>query len=560
MVSVADVLGLDVVARGAPRVVAGSDLLCAPVQWVHTSEVMWTDRTWQARQLLLTCGAPFPLDDVEIDSLFAALADAEVAGVVVALGRRYQDALPESVIDAAERHRVVLVTLEPPAHLNEIAEAVNLVISDERLAALTAAEDVHQVFTELALEGASPWEVVRQIALMAGRPVILENLAHQMLAYASANEDPARLLGGWEKRSRRIPASPPGSTAAEDGWLTVTVGARGKDWGRLLLLLPAASSPRRPGGTTTAVSSELPSLILKRGAETLALNQLIGAGEEYVERQAHAALLQGVLTHSLTTKEVALRSSAMGLPLESTQLIGIAVQQRGNSRPSRSDTRCLEELVVTVLQQHCIRALVAALDNGAIAVLMTVKEGDTLQVVDSFSRTVRARAKEYFGRFSAHGERQSKVVITVGPTVESIHEARRSLMCAFQTLKVALRSRYSFTSNPYIRPQDLRLTGLLRLLHDDSRLQTFVENEIGPLLEYDARHGTDLASVLTHYLDSGRNKTAAAEAAQLSRPSLYERLERIERILDVKLDDARSCLSLQVATHALRVIRQLSAI
>ncbi|MFI8219971.1 PucR family transcriptional regulator ligand-binding domain-containing protein [Streptomyces sp. NPDC085932] len=554
----ADVLGLDVVARSAPRVVAGNDMLSAPVQWVHTSELMWAGRTWQARQLLLTCGAPFPPDDAEIDSLFAALAEAEVAAVVVALGRRYPQVLPVGLVDAAERHRVVLVTLEPEADLNEIAEAVNLAIAEERWAALTAAEDVHQVFTELALEGASPWEVVRQIALMAGRPVVLENLAHQMLAYASANEDPARLLAGWEKRSRRIPAAPANGTAVEDGWLTATVGARGKDWGRLLLL-PAACGAR---GTGKPVSSELPSLILRRGAQTLALNQLIGSGEEYVERQAHAALLQGVLTHSLTTKEVALRSCAMGLPLEDTQLVGLAVQQHGSSRPSRSDTRCLEELVVTVLQQHRIRALVAALDNGAIAVLMTVEEADALKVVDSFSRTVRARTKEYFGRFGARGERErhGQVVITVGPTVASIHEARRSLMCAFQTLKVALRSHYSFGKAPYIRPQDLRLTGLLRLLHDDSRLQTFVENEIGPLLAYDARHGTDLASVLTHYLDSGRNKTAAAEAAQLSRPSLYERLERIERILEVKLDDPRSCLSLQVATHALHVIRQLSAI
>ncbi|MEU9480495.1 PucR family transcriptional regulator ligand-binding domain-containing protein [Streptomyces sp. NPDC048191] len=555
MVSLADVLGLEVVARSTPNVVVGHEYLSVPVRWVHTNEMAWPSQMPQAGQLVLTSGINLPDDAQALDALLAALAEARVSGLVVLLGLCFEGVLPKALVRAAERHRIALVTLQPPAKLAEIAEAVNLVIADRRLAVLTAAEEAHQVFTELALEGAGPWEVVHQIALLSGRPVVLENLAHQVLAYDCANEDPAHLLADWEDQSRQIPTRNLPSHAAEDEWLTATVSARGRDWGRLLLL-PARRRGHAPHAAPAGDRSELPPLTLKRGAETLALNQLIGASEEYVERQAHAALLRAVLAHSLTAKEAALRSRAMGLPVENCRLVGIAIRQRGSHRPSRSDVRCLEDIVVTALQRQQVRALMAALDNGIVAVLMMADEHeDTTKVVDSLSRAVRELAKECFGPAAPGGTREHKIVITVGRPVHSIHDARHTLTSAMQALGVVLRSDQP-VDRPYIRAQDMRLTGLLRLLHDDCRLQSYVENELGPLLEYDARHGTRLTSVLACYLDAGRNKTAAAEAAQISRPSLYERLERIARILAVDLEDPRSCLSLQVATQALQVMRQ----
>ena len=57
------------------------------------------------------------------------------------------------------------------------------------------------------------------------------------------------------------------------------------------------------------------------------------------------------------------------------------------------------------------------------------------------------------------------------------------------------------------------------------------------------------------FLDNGRNKSAAAAAAHLSRPAFYERLARIARILDVDLDSVEACLSLHVALLALDAIR-----
>ncbi len=106
------------------------------------------------------------------------------------------------------------------------------------------------------------------------------------------------------------------------------------------------------------------------------------------------------------------------------------------------------------------------------------------------------------------------------------------------------------------RLPDVGLTGLLYLLRDEPRLQTFVERELGALLRYDAEHPREqLLGALRAYLESGRNKSAAAELAHLSRPAFYERLARIEKVLCADLDAVDVCLSLHVALVALDAVR-----
>ncbi|WP_238454026.1 helix-turn-helix domain-containing protein, partial [Micromonospora sp. ATA51] len=96
----------------------------------------------------------------------------------------------------------------------------------------------------------------------------------------------------------------------------------------------------------------------------------------------------------------------------------------------------------------------------------------------------------------------------------------------------------------------------LGLLALTSLAFTAIMQLLGALLAYDARHPREqLLGTLRAYLEQGRNKSAAAAAAHLSRPAFYERLARIGRILDVDLDSVEACLSLHVALLALDAVR-----
>lgn len=535
MPSVAEVLELDVVRRGAPRVVAGAAGMSAEVRWVHVSELADIAGMLRGGELVLTTGVMLPEDKEGLARYVDTLADISAAGLFVELGRRYADALPKALVRAAERRGLPLIALTREVRFVAVTEAVHALVVNSQLTELRASEAVHQTFNELAVEGAEPAAVVREVARMAGAPVVLENLAHQVLAFDPAGQDPEALLEGWERRSRAV--TPPGRTGPDDrtGWLVTAVGARGRDWGRLILL-----------GTEAAGAQRRHTVLLERAAATLALGRLLDRDQESLERQTHRTLLSGVLTHALTVSEVNLRARALGVPLEGRRLVGVMLRERGGppsaALEAQARLRDFTEAVALAVRERGLTALTGTLDDGAVGVLVSLGPHDDEQsALDGLATALRAGPP---------------FVMAAGSSVGALRDARRTLLEAAQIADAALHGEPDAGGRGYYRLPDIRLRGLLHLLRDDARLQTYVERELGPLLAHDAEHGTDLVGVLGVYLACGRNKSAAADAAHLSRPSFYDRLRRVERILGVDLDQVESCLSLHVALLALDAVRR----
>ena len=540
--TVAEVLALDAVRAGNPRVVAGAAGLDRRVRWVHVTELIDVREILRGGELVLSTAIAWPDDREALARFVADLAGLGAAGLVVELGRRYPEAPPKPLLLAAEKHLLPVITLGRDTRFVTITEAVHARIIDTQLAELRASEEVHQTFTELAVEGAEPSEVVRQIAKMADHPVVLENLAHQVLVYDATGSTDEALLDGWEGRSRAV--RPASRTAYDErsGWLTTVVGARGQDWGRLVIVCDGVSAPA-PTRLT---------MLAERGAATLALNRLMQRDRESLERQTHRTLLTAILNHDHSAAEVALRARAIGVGLDGKRLVGIVLRLRGSSHTSsiqgatienQARLRELTDQAAAAVREKRLSALIGSVDEHSVGLLLALGPQDREDTaLGSFAATVRRLAGPDGGEFA----------IAVGTSVGAVRDARRSLLEAVQVADAAIRQA---GGPPYHRLVDVRLRGLLHLLRDDARLQTYVERELGPLLAYDTERGTNLVAMLGIYLDQGRNKSAAADAAHLSRPSFYERLHRIERVLGVDLDSVESCLSLHVALLALDAVR-----
>jgi purine catabolism regulator len=87
----------------------------------------------------------------------------------------------------------------------------------------------------------------------------------------------------------------------------------------------------------------------------------------------------------------------------------------------------------------------------------------------------------------------------------------------------------------------------MRLLRDDPHVQSFAERELDGLLGCEDR---GLLGVLRTYLATGRNKSRTAQLHHMSRPALYRRLEAIESLLRVDLDDFEQAASVHIALLA----------
>ncbi|MFG3704557.1 PucR family transcriptional regulator [Micromonospora sp. NPDC047670] len=589
--TVREVLALDPVRHGAPRLVAGDVGLDRPVRWVHVAEVPDIATLLGGGELVLTTGIGLPADDDGLRAFIGDLADVGVSGLVVELGRRYVSGVPRVMAAVAERRGLPLVELRRATPFVRITEAVHALIVDAQLTELRATEEIHQRFTELSVEGAGPGEVVRQAAELSGCPVVLENLSRQVLAYDPAGESAELLLDGWEQHSRRI--RPAGRTAydADSGWLVTTVGARGHDWGRLLLRWPGGgdlAAGRRvldaAAGDGAAVAGTPPTrltILVERAASTLALGRLIRRDAEGLERQIHRTLLTALLDHSRPVDEVALRARALGVVLERRHLVGVMVRHRaddpageggpaaeaghpgdpGGGGPEAGPARLrdLAEAVGQALHEAKLTGLTSAVDDHAVGVLLALPDPAAEErALAAFATALRRGRPDAPSRPDARCNGSARppgggVLVAAGSGVGSLREARRSLIEARQIADAARRDRRDL---PIFRLPHVGLAGLLHLLRDEPRLQTFVERELGALLTYDAQHPREqLLGTLRAYLEQGRNKSAAAAAAHLSRPAFYERLARIGRVLDVDLDSVEACLSLHVALLALDAIR-----
>jgi PucR family transcriptional regulator, purine catabolism regulatory protein len=540
--TVGQVLAMDAVRAGEPRVVAGEGSLGRLVRWVHAIELPDAARLLRGGELVLTTGIALPDDEERLGAYVSDLAGVGVSALAVELGRKYTAGLPESLIETAADRGLPLIVFGREVPFVGITEAVHARIVDDQHEQMRVAARLHEVFTDLAVAGAGTGEVLRQAALLAGRPVILEDLSHRVLACEAAGADPARLLDGFEARSRAI--TPAARTGYDEpsGWLITMVGARGEDWGRVILVCAA---PPSPGDM----------VLVERAATTLALGRLLARQQESLERQAHRTLLSAVLAQAYAGPEEAeVRARALGLPVAGRQLLGLVVRFRGAAPGLLAQARVLDvaEAVAEACRGERVHALVGSLDDERAGALLALDgDADQARVLTSVCTAARQRLADR-ARHSP-GPPAGDPVIGVGSAASGMTEARRSLLEARQVADAAAQAvpaPAGTDGRPYHRLADLRLRGLLYLLTDDSRLATFVDRELGPLVAYDADHGSDLAGVLEAYLAAGGNKAMAAARAHLARPTLYERLRHIERILGVSLDAAESRASLHVALLA----------
>ncbi|MEU6222558.1 PucR family transcriptional regulator [Streptomyces sp. NPDC047042] len=89
--------------------------------------------------------------------------------------------------------------------------------------------------------------------------------------------------------------------------------------------------------------------------------------------------------------------------------------------------------------------------------------------------------------------------------------------------------------------------------HD--RLTRLVQHTLGPLLAWEAAHPSDLVRTLEVHLRNGCSPTRTATLLHIGRQSLYQRLERIESLLGLEIDDPDLLGELLTAACASRVVR-----
>jgi purine catabolism regulator len=515
--TVRELLRLEALADGVPEVLSGTDALDGRVRWVHVSDSAGVARLLNGGELLLSTGSGWPEEPSALRGFIGALVDVGIAGLVLELGSHYRWT-PGVVVEAARAHGLVLIALHREVKYVTVTEAVHRLIIDRQTAALRARDEVRDRFTALTLRGSPADYVVQQLALTLASPVVLENLAHEVVA---ADVPPAReeeLFADWERRSRLAHRGTEG--AAESAWLVMPVEARGIRWGYLLAL----PGPEHPAGRFA---------VLQQGAIALALGRLADGPVDEWEREARRRLLDRLLSGRFAgTASAAARLSAAGLPLRGRRLYGMVVARAAS----------VQEKADAAARTLGGRALVGLAPDGlgtpAATVLLSLPaeaEFEDAAVLSFVSETVGAAVE--------------RAIVSIGSPARGLEEALASLQEAIDLARGGSDER----RGPVVRRADARpLVRLVANLRGDHRLLEHGERMLAPLIEHDLGRGGDLLEVLWAVLSHPANRTAAAAASHVSRSVFYQRIALIERLLGMDLDDGETQTALHLALLARR--------
>ena len=538
--TVREVLALDVFAAGRPEILADDAALQARVRWVHVSDSAGVARLLDGGELLLSTGQGWPADPAELGAFIGRLAAAGLACLVLELGTHYRY-VPAVVIDAARAQGLALVALHNEVKFVQLTEAVHRRIIADQSAALQARDEVRSRFTALALRGSPADFIVHQLAATLGAPVILENLAHEVVVGSVPPARERERLTGWEARSRAAhraaEASPPAADDA-DGWLIIPVEARGTRWGHLVAL----PGPPHPAGRVG---------VLEQGAIALALGRLTdGVGEEWA-RIGRRALLEDLLSGRFGAFGAATaRVEASGVPVDGACLVGLVLAGGGSA---------IAEAIVGGVDAAAQALGGRALSSGRPASGAEGRDGIRLLLSLPPRLAVDdALITRFVRELPLPPGAPARLVVSVGPVANDLEGGLASLGEAID-LSRSPSGRGLRGGRPageggvtggtleIRRSDDRPLARLVASLRDDHRALEHGERMLTPLIEYDLHRGGDLLDVLGAMLAHPGNRTAAASASHLSRSVFYQRIALIQDLLGVDLDDGEVLTALHFA-------------
>jgi purine catabolism regulator len=199
---------------------------------------------------------------------------------------------------------------------------------------------------------------------------------------------------------------------------------------------------------------------------------------------------------------------------------------------------------VRSFNQAGARAMVAPSAHGVTALLAWDSTVDPEARLASVALALRAVLRR--------ADPAVRVQVVGGRLTSGLDEVPTSFREAEQVVAAVPSDVEADEHNPVLTLRDVGIRGLIATLKDDPRLQLFVEDSIGPLLDRSTGSPTrrELLDALAAYFAERGNKSSAAARLHMSRPAFYSRLDLIERLLGVDLEDAQSVLSVQFALVA----------
>ena len=406
--------------------------------------------------------------------------------------------------------------------------------TEDQLAEIRLSHDIHERFTRLSLEGAGIPTILEAIgSLAAGRAALYSADGYRVRGLGEHSEGmPQRLhlpsTGGPVGREIRITAGRPPRPVDV---VPVRAGAE-------MLGLLAVGLDDETGSSEGRVRA------LEHGSTILALELAKERAAAEVERRLRGDLVEEVLSGGLEPEEaerIARQAERLGhrLPPKAWVVVLEADDDKTEaSLAARGQQDRLDGALTGLLRSRLPGAL--TLVRSASAVLLVPDElMSDLAAVEKLAAQVLAAAAPVMKPGSAS--------VGIGNLAHGVSELARSHVEARQALRLTRRA------GGRGRVASYRSLGAFRLLlevQSPEALRRFVDELLGPLLRYAQSRDTPLLETLEALAAARWVRRAAARQLGIHINSMTYRVERIEALTGVQLDDPEMRVAISIALRA----------
>ncbi len=411
-------------------------------------------------------------------------------------------------------------------------------------AALRQLVSIHDRLGALVLQGADVTAVTRMLSDLVGRRVLLLDALLQVVAMAPTSpsfrwapgRDYVRAVLATLARERRPLRIPPMiGFGVHASCVLAPVAVGDVIFGYLAIL--------SEGDESGGVSDELDLQIVQHAANVYALSMLRERMAADVARQLKDELFEGLLLGRMQDEQVA-RERALRLGYTPGLVYRVLVV---TVRPL--ETSALEQPEDVAQRRRILEGLVdlaarrspetfTSLRKDELVVLSPAPDGETARDLgNTFVEQAASLAPDW------------RVTVGIGGPSATASAIAHSYAQARRALDAAVRF-YQGRADVV----DFEQLGLYRLLFhvsDPAELRGFTEQVLGPLIEYDQRHNADFIGTLRVFLAQNGNLQATARELNLHVNSVAYRIQRIQAIARLDLEEAEDRLLAQVALKIL---------
>lgn len=464
-------------------------------------------------------------------ALLSLLAALPAAGVV------FLGPIDEPTMELLDGLNLPALIVPATTSIRDIHQAITLLLLDRQTATSERAMQLYRQLSEMSREGQGLEAMTEVMSKLTGNIIVVQDKRMEIQAISwpsNTTVDRDALVHALQQRED-LPAVLLNRKAA--------ARARQSYWQQLLpiedmgrLISPIISGDRARGYlSVVGPASELDlldSLTVEHGAAACALEMAKAKAVSEAKKSLRGDFLEGLLAGTLPRKEIDRLEGRLDHDTREPHAV-MTIAWDDVDAPSM---RRLETALHWVLTNHPRPALVHIFGNQHIVVFQALKAAEDMESAHQLGRRLIEQLDSEFPG--------SSVYIGLSGPAKALLDWQQTYEESLQAMQLAQRLQIG---NQVVEFKSLGVYKLLYELESQPTVRRFADEIMRSLVEYDEQNRGSLVKTVEAYFNHHGNISQTAESLFVHRNTLLYRMERIQDLTQMQLDEANMRLALHLA-------------